>query len=537
MKSKSLFTILILIVILSISVPVVTTAQGGERVPTIVVLSETQGTDPIEFEMTRLVVENMRQLGLDVEHRAIPWEQQSDIVWYNRQDWQMTAWRMVGRPERMDPDEFVVNLFHTDTAESGYNFVGYLNPEYDALAEAQRGETDREKRRDLIFQAQELIARDVPYVYVAHPTLPQLVRTDIWDEASIVDQQGIGVQNFWTWIGLTPLGDQKAIVTNSPSVINAVNPFYISGDIDSRVTELVWDRLMRLGPDGLPQPWAAESVVWEDNVNVVVKLRAGMTWHDGQPVTSEDVKFSFEAPSGGEVPMYSQFVVVISNIEIIDDLTVRFTLSEPRVAFETASLAKLNLVPKHIWEPILADLAGTDDNAESYQEEVPIGSGPYKFVAWEPEETLILEANAEHFSPPKAEQWILRIIPNAESTLGQIQTGEINFLREWPGDSQVLQEVADNDPNIALFSVRNWSLLHVQPAVEPLTLGARRAAHKCCAMPSSPTSSRALVGRLYVSVAIDYQPESPAMVRYRSRAALWPMVIHWDEGRLLHPAE
>ena len=149
-------------------------------------------------------------------------------------------------------------------------------------------------------------------------------------------------------------------------------------------------------------------------MTVLVKLRAGMMWHDGQPVTSEDVKFSFEAPSGGEVPMYAQFVAAISNIEIVDDLTVRFTLNQPWVAFETASLAKLNLVPKHIWEPILADLAGTDDNAESYQEETPIGSGPFKFVAWEPEETLILEANSEHFSPPKAEQWILRIIPNAE---------------------------------------------------------------------------------------------------------------------------
>ena len=137
--------------------------------------------------MARVVVDNMRKLGLDVEQNAMTWDAYSDIVWYERDNWQMTAWRMVGRPERMDPDEFVVNLFSSSTAESGYNFVGYMNPEYDALAQQQRAETDREQRRQTIFQAQELIARDVPYIYIAHPELPQLVRTDVWDEAPTVD--------------------------------------------------------------------------------------------------------------------------------------------------------------------------------------------------------------------------------------------------------------------------------------------------------------------------------------------------------------
>jgi peptide/nickel transport system substrate-binding protein len=52
----------------------------------------------------------------------------------NREEWQMTAWRIVARPERMDPDEFVFNLFHSSTAPAGFNFVGYVNPEYDDRA-------------------------------------------------------------------------------------------------------------------------------------------------------------------------------------------------------------------------------------------------------------------------------------------------------------------------------------------------------------------------------------------------------------------
>src|SRR5919201_1783658 len=89
----------------------------ARRIRKLVFLSNVQAQDPQEFEVTRLVAEDFKKLGLDVDHRAMPWEQQSDVVWYSRDKWDMTSWRMVGRPERMDPDEFIFNLFHSSTAE------------------------------------------------------------------------------------------------------------------------------------------------------------------------------------------------------------------------------------------------------------------------------------------------------------------------------------------------------------------------------------------------------------------------------------
>lgn len=531
----------------------------GEPVEPVVVLSNTQAEDPIEFEMTRLLVENMRQLGLDVEHKAVPWAQYSDTVWFNRLEqpeaaggtgWQMTAWRMVARPERMDPDEFVFNLFHSSTAENGYNFVGYINPEYDALAESQRGETDPEKRRELIFKAQELIANDVPYVYVAHPSLPQLVRTDVWDPESVVDAQGIGIQNFWTWINLTPLTDQTTIITNTGDDLIAINPLYIAGDAPSRITELVWDRLMRIGPDGLAQPWAAESVEWEDNVTVLVKLREGMMWHDGQPVTVDDVKFSFEAPNTDEAPMYAPFTRRITNIEIVDDLTLRFTLNEPWVAFEIASLAKVNIIPKHIWEPIINDLMTKEENAEDVLiDQAPaIGSGPFKFVDWVEGETAILEANTSHFSPPKASGWVIKILPNQESALGQIQTGELNFLREWEGDSAILSEVADADPNITLYASPDlgFRFFAFNNRFAPFDNVALRKA-VAHVMPKESIVQNIFKGFAvpadsYVSLAIDYW-HNPNLPQYefsidQARAILTEAGFTWDaDGNLLYPPE
>lgn len=522
-------------------------AQMGEPVPRIVVLSNVQAADPIEFEMTRLLVENMRQLGLDVEHRAMPWEQQADLVWYNRTEWQATAWRMVGRPERLDPDEFVVNLFHSSTAESGYNFVGYQNAEYDEVALEQRALTDPLERRELIYEAQEIIARDVPYVFVAHPKLPFAYRADVWSPGSIVDAAGIGIKNFWTWVQAEPVGQQRDFILNAGDVVQAINPLFISGAADSWITEILWDRLMRVGPDGLPEPWAAESVEWEDDTHVLVTLRQGMTWHDGQPVTVEDVVFSFQAPATGEVPMYKPFVDKITDIEIVDQRTLRFTLSEPWAAFETASLAKLNLVPRHIWQPILEDLQQKEENAESYQEETPIGSGPYRFVAAEFAEEIVLERNPDHFAAPQAERWILRIIPNVESALGQLRTGELNFLSEWEGDPTVLAQTAQQDPNIEIVATTEVGFrffafnTRLPPFDDPDFREAIAHATPTEAIVRNIFKGFAEPADSHVSVALEFwhNPNLPKreFSVEQARQVLEAAGYTWDDqGRLLYPA-
>ena len=391
--------VVLVIMVLVLAVPV-TSQTAGEIVPAIIVHSSTQAERPIEYETTRLVVENMRELGLEVEHRAIPWPQLIDEIWYSRVEgqgraeraFQMTYWRMVGRPERSDPDEFTYNLFHSSVRDGGYNFIGYNNSEYDALAEAQRVEVgDKEARLGLICEAQRVIRNDMVNAYFIHPLTPQVVNTDVFNADGIVSQAGIGVHNFWTWIGIEPLGDEKTLITSTTSFLNSFNPLEIAGDSPSRVTEITWDRLMRINPIGVAEPWAAESVVWEDSLNVVVTLRAGMTWHDGEPVTAEDAAYTFEAALAGttqvdedgneefrpEAPDYHPFARNVANTEIIDDLTVRYTLHTPSAAFETSSLAKLNLIPKHIWEPIINDLLTRDDaDADSIQEEIPSVRAP-----------------------------------------------------------------------------------------------------------------------------------------------------------------
>ena len=422
-------------------------SESGDPIRELTLISRAQAANPSQFQAAELIAQAWRKLGLDVKVQGLPRPQQSDAVWYNRDTWDLTMWQMVGRPERSDPDELIYNLFHSSTSEKGYNFVGYVNQEYDQIAEQQRVTANRDDRKVLIDRLQDIVNEDQVYAFLVHPLKTFAFDKTVWDESSTIEQPGLGIKNFWTYSNIAPLGDQRDMILNSSDELNAINPFYISGATDSWITELIWDRMMRIGPTGLAEPWAAESVEWSDDAkSCTIKLRDGMMWHDGKPVTTDDVVFSFTAPVKF-APMYKPFVDGIANIEVVDDSTIRFELSEPNAAFETSTLAKLNLVPKHVWEPLLAALED-GGNAESILEESRIGSGPFKFNRWKTQQEVVLDANADHWAPPKMERWILRIILNVEATLGMLRTSELNFLSDYTGDPALLIEAADADGDL-----------------------------------------------------------------------------------------
>ena len=438
----------VLLTALALAAPV-QAQPAGDPVRPLVILAQPQAAAPQEFQAAEMVAEAWKSLGLRVTVRPLPGQQYNQIVWYERQRWDATTWLMGGRPERSDPDELTYNLFVSANAANGYNLVGLMSPEYDRLAQAQREELDLPKRKALILEAQELINQQQPYGFLVHPKNLVAYNRTVWDEASMKEQAGIGVRNFWTWISLAPKAAQRDVILNSTTPPTMLNPFNIPGIQGSWATELVWDRFMRIGPDGLPQPWAAESVTRPTPTTVELTLRPGMTWHDGKPVTIEDAVFSLEAPGmGDKAPMYRPFVGNIAGVEVTGPMSLRITLKRPDAAFLVSSLSKLNLAPKHIWGPLLDGLKGKPETAESIMEPKPIGSGPYRFVSVKLTEQIVLEANPAHWAKPQVNRWIMRIQPNIEATLGALKGGEINFLTDYTGDPELLANLAKSDPNI-----------------------------------------------------------------------------------------
>jgi peptide/nickel transport system substrate-binding protein len=158
------------------------------------------------------------------------------------------------------------------------------------------------------------------------------------------------------------------------------------------VIEQVYSTLMLLDPDASPIPGVAESYeMSEDGVTYTFKLRDGVTFHNGDPLTAVDVKFSFDRlrePDSGY--SYGSQVETIEAVEVVDRLTVRFRLTERTGPFLIyMAFPGSSIVPKKLVE------SGHDLNAQ------PIGSGPFKFVSYQPRSAIKFERNPDYYEEGK----------------------------------------------------------------------------------------------------------------------------------------
>jgi peptide/nickel transport system substrate-binding protein len=306
-----------------------------------------------------------------------------------------------------------------------------------------------------------VIKRDQPYVYLVYPRRSMAFNTDVWDPATVSEEAGIGIRNFWTFLQAKPLSTQKDMILNATQATQTLNPVHMD-PIGSWVTDMIWDHLVRVDIHGNPINWAASSLTWLDPTTLEVVLRDGMKFHDGTPVTAEDVQYSFEMPqTPGKAPQFFPNVVNIDKVTIVDPKTLRFALKAPQSSFLTSTLSKIAIIPKHVWQPIMQSLAGTTQTAEDYVEEKRIGSGPFRFVHWHDPEEIMLERNPDHWAPPLLERWILRTVSNQEATLGMLRNREINFLAIFTGDPQNVADLAKQQSNIKVVTTTDLGFQYI----------------------------------------------------------------------------
>ncbi len=191
------------------------------------------------------------------------------------------------------------------------------------------------------------------------------------------------------------------------------------------VIEQVYSTLMSLNPDANPYHDLAESYEMSgDGLEYTFHLRAGVKFHNGDPLTAEDVKFTFDrlrAPDSGY--SYGSQVSTIKDVAVIDPLTVKFTLSVQTGPFLTyMAFPGSSIVPKALVE------SGHDLNAQ------PIGSGPFKFISYQPRSKVLFERNPEFYEEgkPYLDALEFHLIADVTALTNAIVSGTVNFSNEIP---------------------------------------------------------------------------------------------------------
>lgn len=204
------------------------------------------------------------------------------------------------------------------------------------------------------------------------------------------------------------------------------------------IFELVYDSMYELNLDGSYTLTLAESVERSDDGLVYTfKIKDGIKWHDGKPLTAEDVAFTYNLyKDTPEYPyMNGYYTTYFESIEATENNEVILTLNEAIPNIES-QLVFLYVLPRHIWEGV--------DKLE-YENVEMIGSGPFKMTEYAQSEFVRLAANKEHFAtPPKVDEVIFQTFENQDALVQAIKIGQLDMIYEMPNTAVVALKNAEN---------------------------------------------------------------------------------------------
>ena len=205
-------------------------------------------------------------------------------------------------------------------------------------------------------------------------------------------------------------------------------------------TYVLFVTLVKSDMDYKPQPYFARS--WEfdsDTSEVVFHLRHDLEWHDGTPVTSRDVAFTFERLKDPSVPFPNPaYFDYWDAVEVIDPVTVRFYVRPHANALY--GWTRTAIMPEHI----LGDVQPAELESHRFGTLSPVGNGPFRFVERVPGDRWVFEANpdfpAELGGRPYLDRLVYRQIPDEFALTAALRTGEVDLVIE--ASPSMLDQVA-----------------------------------------------------------------------------------------------
>jgi peptide/nickel transport system substrate-binding protein len=383
-------------------------------VPPIGLTGATADYSPTRYNMQRMIVESWKKLGVDAYNDPTKYEIMIGRTFRSKQfDVYIIDWSPM--LIRLEPNLFLNKLLHSQNAGwDGLNICGYQNPEYDKLADAQMKTIDVKKRKELVDACQAFIYERQPKHPLMHQKMHRAYNSKNFSNVELAP--GSGPWSFWTSESAVPTGKQRIFRSGGVADFKTINPVMASEITDQYLLEHLYDFLMRVGTDGNPKPWAATGYKWIDDTTIEVSVREGMKFHDGTPVTMEDITFSFEYCR--KSAYLRTFLGNLASVTAVGKNGLRFKLKEADAGFPLTVLCQVYILPKHIWSAI--------ENPATFANALPIGSGPFRFDHWRRDEELFLKTNKEHFFSPKNDGFLWVVYGNQEAIVGAMEQGTLD---------------------------------------------------------------------------------------------------------------
>jgi peptide/nickel transport system substrate-binding protein len=253
---------------------------------------------------------------------------------------------------------------------------------------------------------------------------------------------------------------KKELVWAQGGDISKFDPHFSTSSNDIRVSFNLFDNLVSRRPDGKLYPMLATEWKLEGQTSWRFKIRQGVKWHNGDPFSSADARYSLERTYDPKVATRVNTVfTTIDRMETPDAATLIIHTKKPdpllpaRLAFYGGQI-----VPKKYLEAV----GGDAFNAK------PVGTGPVRFVSWTKDDRVILDANADYWGgKPDFDRMVVRAIPEMAPRIAAVLKGEVDIVTQVPPD-QAEKVNANASTRMAGALYAGLYVLGVNSKVKPL---------------------------------------------------------------------
>ena len=301
-------------------------------------------------------------------------------------------------PDRLDPHP-MTRRFAIDAAggDGRGNLANYASCEYSVPAVKQASAPDEQTRRELVNKALSAGSQDIMNIPVLPRPLFSVIRSDVIEPKGL-GKIGLNLTNPNPFIKSNVKKGGVFKVQTSKSTLETANYLTMSSAGAIAVwSHLVYSTLYEFNENyELKKLLARSHEIENDGKTITVELKDDITFHDGTPITADDVRFTFKLlwDNAGAFPQ--AYSTNYDSIEVIDENTTQFKFSESFLPLVTRVWPRWGIYPKHHWEKL-----GAHDDPEGFTPDPIIGSGPFQVRDFEQGQSLNLNPFKHHpvYSP------------------------------------------------------------------------------------------------------------------------------------------
>lgn len=381
--------------------------ENSNLVEKITMISPTQEEAPTSYEIAKLVVEEMKKIGIDAYQQGVAFDALLTKVLTERDfDMYFLCVSNLGRFPR-----WLYDYYHSKLdVQDGDNTPGVRDPELDQLLYKFRFESETDdEAMEAILDAQTIIGDLAARTPVYSRYQIEAYRKG-W--VGMIKHRGVGYFSsgaFWTYLNLHTSEAETGgtVKIDIGGKVRTLNPLYGTGAYGQKIITLIYDSLLASDPETgevvpyLAEDWNVETLTLNghEGQKIVFNLVKNATWQDGKPLTSKDVKFSIEYLKENKIPTFLPVVEQVIKVNAPSPQVVEVIMNGTSI-FNLIDVGGIIIIPEHIWKDV-SDWRTFQPDREPHPSSPGltkmIGSGPFILSEEKPGEFWRLTANPNYF--------------------------------------------------------------------------------------------------------------------------------------------